>query len=61
MLFPRANEYREVVELGGFWDFRPDPDDKGIGSGWNAGFPGGAPIAVPASWNDQLPDLRDFL
>lgn len=61
MLFPRANEYREVMDLSGFWDFRPDPRDEGLASGWSAGFPAGVPIAVPASWNDQLTDLRDYL
>jgi len=61
MLFPRVNEHREVIDLSGFWDFRPDPRDEGRAAGWSAGVPDGVPIAVPASWNDQLPDLRDYL
>ncbi|MFW9875357.1 MAG: sugar-binding domain-containing protein, partial [Candidatus Thorarchaeota archaeon] len=28
---------------------------------WNKGFEKGEPIAVPASWNDQFSEGRDFL
>src|SRR5690349_21114077 len=58
-LYPRINSFRQVVELGGFWDFRHDLDPGSRESA--GGFPGGRPIAVPASWNDQFHDLRDFL
>src|SRR3990172_4390331 len=61
MLYPRTNEHRMTLDLDGFWDFRPDPDDTGLSSGWSAGFAGGVPIAVPASWNEQLAEGRDFL
>ncbi|HUI70726.1 MAG TPA: hypothetical protein VL354_09375, partial [Spirochaetia bacterium] len=61
MLYPRANRFRQLIELSGFWDFRPDPRDEGTGAGWVSGFDGGVPLAVPASWNDQATDLRDFL
>jgi beta-glucuronidase len=57
----RATRHRHVQSLDGVWDIRADPDDAGAGTGWSAGFEGGTPIAVPASWNDQLPALRDFL
>ena len=30
-------------------------------SGWQTGFASGRPIAVPASWNDQFEEGRDFL
>ncbi len=61
MLYPRVNRFRQVIELGGFWDFRPDAENAGLAGGWQAGFSEGVPLAVPASWNDQLPRLRDFL
>ena len=61
MLPPRSNRHRQACDLSGFWDFRFDPEDAGLQNGWQSGFPGGRPIAVPASWNDQFEDGRDFL
>jgi len=61
MLYPQSNPFRQVIDLSGFWDFRFDPDDVGERSGWTGGFPEGRPIAVPASWNDQFEDGRDYL
>ena len=61
MLYPRINRFRQVIELSGFWDFRPDPRNEGETGNWGRGFEGGEPMAVPASWNDQVTDLRDFL
>ena len=61
MLPPRSNRYRQACDLSGFWDFRFDQDDLGLQNGWQSGFSGGRPAAVPASWNDQFEDGRDFL
>ncbi|MGD0876689.1 MAG: beta-glucuronidase [Anaerolineales bacterium] len=61
MLPPRSNLYRQARDLSGFWDFRFDQDDSGRQNGWQSGFSGGRPAAVPASWNDQFEDGRDFL
>ena len=61
MLAPHTNELRQVVDLGGFWDLRFDAEDRGEDAGWSGGFPGGRPAAVPASWNDQFAEGRDFL
>jgi len=61
MLYPRSSPFRQVVNLSEFWDFRIDPDDQGEGAGWGEGFVDGRPIAVPASWNDQFEDWRDYL
>ncbi len=58
-LYPQTNPFRQVIELGGFWDFRADTDSSGAMN--EGGFSGGRLIAVPASWNDQFTDLRDFL
>lgn len=61
MLFPQSNSHRQSIKLSDFWNFRFDPQDLGIESGWQKGFTDGRPIAVPASWNDQFEDGRDFL
>jgi beta-glucuronidase len=61
MLYPQSNPFRQSINLSGFWDFRFDPDGKGEQFAWGEGFTGGRPIAVPASWNDQFEDWRDYL
>ncbi len=61
MLFPQSNAFRRTIDISGFWDFRFDPDDNGERAGWGSGFTGGRPIAVPASWDDQFEDQRDYL
>lgn len=61
MLYPQSNSHRQVLALPDFWDFRFDPQDAGLNSGWQTGFADGRPIAVPSSWNDQFEDGRDFL
>ncbi len=61
MLYPQSNRHRQVLDLSGFWEFCFDPDELGVSSGWSGGFYGGRPVAVPASWNDQFEDGRDFL
>ena len=58
MLYPQMNAHRQVTDLSGFWDFRTDPEASADYSG---GFDNGQPIAVPASWNDQISELRDYL
>jgi beta-glucuronidase len=61
MLYPQSNPFRQCVGFPEFWDFRFDPDGQGEDAGWGEGFGGGRPIAVPASWNDQFADWRDYL
>jgi beta-glucuronidase len=61
MIYPRTNEFRQAHDLSGFWDLKFDEEDQGQARGWNEGFEGGRPAAVPASWNDQFADGRDFL
>jgi beta-glucuronidase len=60
MLYPQSNRYRQVLDLSGFWEIRFDPDKEGDGADWVSGFVEGRPIAVPASWNDQFDDRRDY-
>jgi beta-glucuronidase len=61
MLYPQYNLFRQFHDLSGFWDFCFDPQKAGEAQGWAGGFNGGRPIAVPASWNDQFEDGRDYL
>jgi beta-glucuronidase len=61
MLYPQANPYRQTADLSGFWEILSDPDKSGEANGWASGFGGARPIAVPASWNEQFEDGRDFL
>ncbi|MFX1281035.1 MAG: beta-glucuronidase [Promethearchaeota archaeon] len=61
MLYPIRNSYRQYIDLSGFWDFRFDFKEEGIESEWYKGYSNGKPIAVPASWNDQFAENRDFL
>jgi beta-glucuronidase len=61
LLYPQSNPFRQCVDLSGFWDLRFDPENQGSQSNWSAGFTGGRPAAVPASWNDQFEDWRDYL
>jgi beta-glucuronidase len=60
MLYPQSNPWRQYIDLSGFWDFRFDDQGGGESAGWTAGFDG-RPIAVPASWNDQFEDHREYL
>jgi beta-glucuronidase len=61
MLYPQSNLFRQAADLSGFWDLRFDPENRGIEAGWSNGFEGSRPAAVPASWNDQFEDWRDYL
>ncbi len=61
MLYPQSNSYRQVYDLSGIWEIRFDPQDSGLQEGWQNGFDNGRPVAVPASWNDQFEEERDFL
>ena len=61
MLYPQNNLYRQFTDLSGLWDFCFDPDNQGLEQGWAHGLDETRPIAVPASWNDQFEDGRDFL
>lgn len=60
MLYPQTNPYRQAVDLSGLWDLKFDPEGHGERQGWAAGFPDGRPSAVPASWNDQYLEWRDY-
>src|SRR5262245_49037661 len=61
MLYPQSSAFRQQVPLSDFWDLRFDPANEGAAAGWKDGFSGGRPAAVPASWNEQFEDGRDYL
>src|SRR5258708_30079021 len=61
MLYPINNRFGQRIDLSGFWDFRFDEAELGLTQHWANGVPNGRAIAVPASWNDQFEDGRDFL
>jgi beta-glucuronidase len=61
VLRPQTNRFRTAHDLSGVWGFRLDPDDAGLAAGWASGVPDATAIAVPASWNEQLPAARDEL
>jgi beta-glucuronidase len=61
MLYPQRNKNRQMIDLSGIWDFRVDKEDQGFEANWQKGFKKSIPIAVPASWNDQFAEDRDFL
>ena len=61
MLYPIRNEYRQYLDLSGFWNFQIDPENRGRSEMWHSGLDHPRPIAVPASWNGQFDDYRDFL
>ena len=61
MLYPQSNRYRQCYDLSGLWDIRFDREQSGKSAGFQSGFMGGSPVAVPASWNDQFDNMRDYL
>ncbi|MBZ0276074.1 MAG: beta-glucuronidase [Anaerolineae bacterium] len=61
MLYPQDNAHRQTLTLSGFWGFRTDPEQAGQPDNWFTGLPDSVPIAVPASWNEQLDEYRDYL
>jgi hypothetical protein len=48
MLYPRSNQFRQVDDLSGFWQFCFDDTADSLKSG----FDNGRFVAVPASWNE---------
>ena len=60
MLFPQNNKLRQKKELAKYWEFLIDENESYQAEDLFASFKG-QPIAVPASWNEQFAELRDFL
>jgi beta-glucuronidase len=60
-LFPEQNAHRNLINLSGIWSFNIDSNNVGEKEGWFNGLKQARPIAVPASWNDQYDELRDYM
>jgi len=50
-----------LLPLNGFWDFKIDPEDRGEDEGFPEGFERDYVLAVPASWNEQVPSLMNYM
>ena len=51
---PRQGGARESVDLGGEWEFRMDPEDRGLAEKWfEEKIPFDRKIRVPGAWNAQ--------
>ena len=61
MLFPQQNDCRNTLDLSGFWSFKLDSGEVGESEQWFNGLTDARQIAVPASWNEQFEDTRDYL
>lgn len=64
MLRVQENAWREVKNLDGLWDFCSDEAERGFADAFYKGaLPEAQQIAVPGSFNDQLPgqQLRDYV
>ena len=60
-LFPQSNEFREVLDLSGIWDFKLDPRDEGERLSWFSGLEAPRAIAVPGSWNEQIDGAFNYM
>jgi beta-glucuronidase len=60
-LRPQQNEFRNLMDLSGLWQFQLDPKGEGEDAGWMRGLPSPRLIPVPASWNDLFDDAADYL
>lgn len=61
MLYPIENNYRQLKNLDGYWNFCADKDDNGLENGWQNQLGGKIyEIGVPASWNEQIGELYNF-
>lgn len=60
-LVPKENNFREIIDLSGIWNFKVDSLDVGRKQAWFSGIENQRQIAVPGSWNEQFTDLRDYL
>lgn len=65
MLFPQQNNFRALFDLGGYWNFKADPQNLGFQEQWFAQKLAGEvhKIAIPGSWNEQLEEqgLKNFI
>jgi beta-glucuronidase len=58
---PQQNEFRNLLDLCGLWQFQLDPQNEGEQAGWANGPPSPRLAPVPASWNELFDDAADYL
>lgn len=58
---PQQNQFRNLMDLSGFWRFQLDPKGEGEQANWKDELPSPRVIPVPASWNDLFDDAADYL
>ncbi|MFL0810908.1 MAG: beta-glucuronidase [Agarilytica sp.] len=61
MLYPVDNQFRQKKCLSGLWDFKIDKDKCGENEAWYRQLQQPEKIAVPSSWNELYPQLKDYL
>lgn len=61
MLYPKENIARQKMILDGLWRFSEDRDNVGVDEKWYNGLPNSRDMAVPGSWNEQYPDLYEYM
>jgi len=62
MLRPQETQTRERRALNGLWSFALDPRGEGREAGWwRSPLPQAREMPVPASFNDIVPGLRDYV
>jgi beta-glucuronidase len=63
VLYPQANNLRELQSLDGFWEFQTDPEGIGEQQGWMLALPHPEPMAVPSSFNELTadPENREYI
>lgn len=57
MLYPIRNQFRQLLDLSGFWKFKIDNEEKGVEEKFFEGFDSDIEIALPGSWNEQLEEI----
>ncbi len=58
---PQQNEFRNLLDLSGLWQFQLDTKNDGEQARWFNGLPAPQPIPVPASWNELFDDAANYL
>lgn len=58
---PQQNEFRNLLNLSGLWQFQLDFKGEGEQSRWFNHLPNPEPVPVPASWNELFDDAANYL
>lgn len=64
MLYPQNNAKRKAIKLDGIWQFKADPENRGLRENWAAVIPDKcSPMPVPSAFNEMTDDkkLRNYM